>query len=132
MSATVEVDVIDVEIPGGTRAAARPRFDSRSGRTHNPRWYNNELERVKWLLTADRKLRRPVNGDVIVELQFYRDDRRRVDVDNLVKTMLDAGTGILWRDDDQVVGLHVRKVRGAARARTVMRVRRVATDRAFL
>lgn len=34
----------------------------------------------------------------------------RPDADNLAKAVLDAGISVLWRDDDQVVLLEVRKV----------------------
>lgn len=36
-----------------------------------------------------------------------------LDVDNLAKAALDAGNGVLWIDDGQVVDLRVRKVIGA-------------------
>lgn len=42
------------------------------------------------------------------------------DVDNLAKTILDASNGIVWRDDAQIVDLHVRKAYG--RPRTVLEV----------
>lgn len=38
--------------------------------------------------------------------------QHRGDADNLAKGPLDAGTGILWDDDRQVVSLHVEKVIG--------------------
>ena len=44
------------------------------------------------------------------------------DVDNLSKTILDALNGVLWRDDAQVVDLHVTK-RYAAEPQTVITVR---------
>lgn len=37
-----------------------------------------------------------------VILLFYRKDKRRADVDNLQKAVLDACNGILWRDDTQI------------------------------
>ena len=44
------------------------------------------------------------------------------DVDNLSKTILDALNGVLWRDDAQVVDLHITK-RYAAEPQTVITVR---------
>lgn len=36
---------------------------------------------------------------------FYRADRQRVDCDNLLKVVSDIATGIVWKDDTQVVEL---------------------------
>lgn len=136
MSGPVEVDIVDVTIDDGTMPARRPRCTCVGGRAmaYNDAGYRGELERLGWLLTAARKPRGPVSGDVIVELIFYRPTRAAVDVDNLTKTILDAGKNVLWRDDDQVVGLHVRKFRGVGKGkgRTVVKARCVATDRAFV
>ncbi len=44
---------------------------------------------------------------VIVEY-FFKDNHRR-DIDNFAKAMLDAGTGILWKDDSQIQELILRK-----------------------
>lgn len=43
------------------------------------------------------KLKRPQNADV------------RPDLDNYIKAVLDAGNGILWRDDSQVISLSAKK-----------------------
>lgn len=130
----VEVLVCDVTIDGATMAARRPRFTvTRAGNvaTYNDPAYRRELERLGWLLQAGRKIRQPTSGDVVVELLFDRPDRRAVDIDNLVKTILDAATGVLWVDDRQVVGLHARRRLGRGdRARTVVRVK-VAQRGAF-
>jgi Holliday junction resolvase RusA-like endonuclease len=34
------------------------------------------------------------------------------DIDNLLKTIMDAGNEVLWKDDSQVVELHARKAYG--------------------
>ena len=47
----------------------------------------------------------PMNAQYAVALDFYR--RRKVDatpdLDNLIKSVLDACNGVLWNDDSQVV-----------------------------
>jgi len=40
--------------------------------------------------------------EVYVQITFYVPDRRRRDIDNLCKPVLDACNGILWDDDSQV------------------------------
>ncbi|WP_165764001.1 RusA family crossover junction endodeoxyribonuclease [Nocardioides sp. PD653] len=46
-------------------------------------------------------------GNVAVAAVFYRSNRHRVDVDNLLKTVLDGITksGLVWADDDQVTAV---------------------------
>lgn len=46
------------------------------------------------------------DGDIQIALEFaFADQRPRGDIDNLVKTVLDALNGIAYRDDRQVVSL---------------------------
>lgn len=44
-----------------------------------------------------------------VEFCISRHARGGFDVDNLLKTVLDAGNDLLWNDDRQVVEAHIRK-----------------------
>lgn len=46
-------------------------------------------------------------GNVAVAAVFFRSNRHRVDVDNLLKTVLDGITksGLVWADDDQVTAV---------------------------
>lgn len=48
---------------------------------------------------------RPLEGPIEVEATICHRPGRRADIDNLGKAVLDAGNGILWRDDRQVVRL---------------------------
>lgn len=45
-----------------------------------------------------------------VELLVAMPDRRTRDIDNCIKQVMDACTGILWRDDRQVIGVKSEKV----------------------
>lgn len=47
----------------------------------------------------------PVAGPVMVTLRVYR-PRRRGDLDNAIKILLDSLCGIAFEDDSQVVELH--------------------------
>ena len=44
-----------------------------------------------------------------VEANIYFGTKRRVDVDNFSKLILDACTGILWLDDSQIMTMTVSK-----------------------
>ena len=75
-------------------------------------------ELVGWEAQCARLLARDVDdptkitmieGAVSVELDFSLVDRRRVDLDNLSKGVLDGLKGVLFKDDSQVVVLRLRK-----------------------
>lgn len=58
--------------------------------------------------------------------RFYRADRVRCDLDNLVKSVADAANGVVWADDSQVVRLEaeMHKAQGEPRVEvTIYRVR---------
>jgi len=49
-------------------------------------------------------------GDLRVHLLFELSNRRRIDLDNLSKGVLDACNNILWADDSSIVELCVKKI----------------------
>ena len=53
---------------------------------------------------------RPITGPVVVDIEAFMPDRRRRDLDNLLKGLLDSLTHAgVWEDDNQVVDLRIRK-----------------------
>jgi Holliday junction resolvase RusA-like endonuclease len=64
----------------------------------------------------------PFEGPVSVLLEFRRKSRRRCDIDNLSKAVLDAIQGIVYGNDDQVAELCARKFKHSA-GRVYVRVR---------
>lgn len=62
----------------------------------------------------------PLKTPLSVTLHFYKDKNITAktqygDIDNLVKAVFDAGNGILWLDDSQIVELHTYKHKGAGK-----------------
>ena len=51
----------------------------------------------------------PLTRTVSVIIEFYFKDKRNHDIDNHNKLILDAGTGLIWKDDGQIVELVLRK-----------------------
>jgi len=51
-----------------------------------------------------------------VTIDFFMPDRRRVDLDNLSKAVLDALNGCLWEDDRQIVRMLLTKVMGVGKS----------------
>lgn len=94
---------LDVE----PRPAPRPKF-ARTGVAYSPAWYRDLLVELAWHLTSARVDRRPAIGPVGLDVLFRRSNARRVDLDNLLKTLLDAATGVVWVDDFQLRELRAR------------------------
>lgn len=99
---------ISFSFPGDPAPAPRPRFGQ--GGTYMPRRYMGYKEALAWAFKA--KVKTPLAGPLKITLEFHRENHRRVDIDNLEKTVLDAGNGIAWEDDSQFMEMHSRKILG--------------------
>jgi len=97
-------------VPGAPVAKARPRR-AQHGKWYTPRATEQHEEAVRaagraaW---AGVRLE-PWTGPVALQLVFWLPNRRRVDLDNLTKTVTDALNGELYADDSQIWSLEARK-----------------------
>jgi Holliday junction resolvase RusA-like endonuclease len=102
----------------------RPRFGR--GRGYTTQRTQDAEQRVADAFTAQTGIRhtieRPVTGLLRVRVRFFRDDRRRVDLDNLAKVPLDALNKLAWADDSQIVSLVASKHYDADRPRTEIEI----------
>jgi len=64
---------------------------------------------VGWMARDAMRGESPMEGDLEVVIEFTRENRKRVDLDNLSKAVLDAMNGIVYRDDQQIVRLRLEK-----------------------
>lgn len=87
-----------IVIEGPPKSKARPRLGKR-GSVYSPSKPNEEA--LGWELKTIFK-QRIEEGNLAVGCVFYRPNRQRIDVDNLLKLVMDAATGIVWKDDSQV------------------------------
>lgn len=84
-------------IPGAPWSKSRPRFGR--GRTYmKPEDVDAERRTAMHL---KRVVPRPLEGNAGLVCIFYRPNRQRIDTDNLIKHVCDAGNGVLWIDDSQ-------------------------------
>ena len=94
--------MISVTLTGNPIPAARARA-GRGNHFYTPKRYAEYKERLAWALRAAVGDAGPMTGPVQVEAHFYRQTRGRVDLDNLLKAVLDAATEAgVWVDDSQV------------------------------
>lgn len=107
MKITVQIDAI----PQG-----RTRFYR--GVAVDPPKCKQFKETFAWLLLREvGQYALPFTGAIKVDIKVYRQSSKfnsaivhqYGDVDNLAKGILDACNGILWRDDSQIVDLHIVK-----------------------
>lgn len=116
-SAAWEVSFIHMAVP---KSKSRPKFDARRGRgrAYTPaesRAAEDHLA-MSWRLALRGETH---DGGLAVACVFYRPNRQRIDVDNMVKLVLDAGTKArAWYDDCQVVAIMARIELDAASPRT--------------
>jgi Holliday junction resolvase RusA-like endonuclease len=98
-------EILRLEIPD---VEPYPWPRTRTGRAGNhylPKTYTAYRDLVSMHLRAAYR-GDPELGPIRVVLAFYRSTKRKADVDNLAKTILDAGNGIVWADDSQILELH--------------------------
>ena len=90
---------------------SRPRFSN--GRAYEERRLTNYKEMLKWCFAAKMEGTPPTLAPVAVDIKFFRKyaatSRRYGDCDNLVKAVQDAGNGVLWKDDAQIISLTAAK-----------------------
>lgn len=74
---------------------------------------------------ASRAVQR-MEGPLVVEVEVYPPDHRRRDLDNCLKSLLDAlQHGGAYADDSQIVILNVAKCAPVAGGKTIVRIRNV-------
>lgn len=67
----------------------------------------------------------PLAGPLTVEIEIYPPDRRRRDIDNVQKALLDAlQHGGAYRDDSQIEDLRIKRCHCVPNGRTLVRIRK--------
>ena len=95
---------INFTIPG------KPQPKERARRGKNGQWYtpfSTRIYEAKVVTMAKRAHVRSVIGPVEVSLDVYFPDKRRRDLDNVLKAVMDALNGVAYQDDSQIVRLKV-------------------------
>lgn len=66
--------------------------------------------------------KKPMKDELEVWTTLYLKTKRRADIDNFHKLLLDSLTGIVWEDDSQIVEYHISKRHDAKNPRIEIEV----------
>lgn len=109
--------VVRFTIRGEPKSKQRPRVTARG--TYTPTETREAEERVRTAWTETKA--EPFAHQVVVTIDFFNGNKRRRDLDNMAKLVLDALNKVAYADDYQVVGLNLRKIQTTEdQARTVI------------
>lgn len=106
--------IIGEPVPKG-----RPRVNRSTGTMYTPVITRKAEARIRERLERVRPIR-PVLFPVVLWLTFHCScsERSVADGDNLAKLCADAGIGVIYANDRQIVEWHIRTYTGATQART--------------
>lgn len=94
--------LVTVVLRGDPTPSPRPRL-GRGGNVYMGKAYTSYREQLAWTMKGKIGSIGVRDGIFGMRAIFFRRTRQRTDVDNLLKTCHDAGTGVIWKDDSQVV-----------------------------
>lgn len=114
-------NVIQFVVPGEPMSKQRPRFNPKTGHAFTPKQTrDSEREIAQHYAQTKHGI---FDTTIGVEIQFFMGTKRRKDIDNLVKTVLDALNGFAFTDDHLVHVLSATKFFSTpANARTVIKI----------
>ncbi len=119
--------VVQLWIPGEPVAKERARV-TRSGHSYTPDKTAKAEADIGWLLRQTYPSMEPATTTLFgVQLGFKLKSGSRRDLDNLIKTCLDACNGLVWVDDSQVWRIEAEKVRVAEEPGTWLTIERLTT-----
>jgi len=114
--------VVRFTVPGEPRSKQRPRVTARGTFTPKETLEGERLVRDTWRALGEQMF----EHQVVVDIEFYNGNRRRRDLDNMAKLVLDALNGEAFDDDYRVIELNLRKIFTTKdKARSVVTIREV-------
>lgn len=100
--------MVSFTIPGNPVPKGRPRV-LRSGRTITPKRTVEYEAKVHTHASTAMEWNDPTANDVTMTVRMWFKDKRRRDIDNAAKSILDGMNDVVYVDDSQVVELHLYK-----------------------
>lgn len=116
--------VVRTTVAGDPQSKQRPRL-GKGGRVYTPKATESAEEHIGW--AVKRAMRGQCSEDTAfgIRVVFHCASWQRRDVDNMLKLVADACTGIVWKDDSQVTEMAARVIRGCDSGATELTVYRL-------
>ncbi len=138
----------EITIPGEPIAQGRPRFSNHGGfvKAYDPKKSRDGKQSVKFFVASkmEDEETEPLDGPIHLQIQFgiklptsqYRKRTpvprkwrvKKPDLDNLIKLVKDACSGIVYLDDNQVVKISAEKIECAQGEKPFTKLRFVQLD----
>jgi crossover junction endodeoxyribonuclease RusA len=87
--------------------------------TTRGREYKQKIEDILTEYMLDKKIK---TENIRVSLEFYFNNRRKNDIDNYAKPILDFMSNIVYVDDRQIIDLHLKKFYDKSNPRLIIKV----------
>lgn len=102
MTPDIHITILDVK----PQPKGRPRFAN--GRAYTPKTTRDYEKLLAWHFRL--AVHTPLDAPLTAHIRFTT--KSKADTDNLIKAVLDAGNGVLYHDDSQVVRVIGEKAKG--------------------
>ena len=116
--------MLRIEIEGDPIPAARPRYSVR--RVYQPKRNVEYRQMIQSAARLAMKGKEPISGELCAVVKLYRKykpaARNYGDADNHLKSVMDALTGICYKDDSQICRCVVEKYTDKENPRAVIEV----------
>ena len=90
--------------PGAPVSKERVRWSEKNHRFYTPGTTSNAESALAWEFKSALGRRPPMLDTIALVVVFHVPNRRRKDIDNMLKLVMDAGTKSgVWKDDSQVI-----------------------------
>jgi Holliday junction resolvase RusA-like endonuclease len=109
--------VIDIKPISYYQYLAQNKF--RKYITTRGREYKQTIENIFIEYMEDKEL---LLKNIKVEVDFYFNNKRKNDLENYVKPILDFGSEIIYKDDCQITDLHIKKFYDKERPRIEIKI----------
>lgn len=133
----MRLDILSIEIPFEPVAQSRPRFSKR-GIVYECERVKKFKETVKWYVKSKFRAKPIEDSPIGIDLTFYikpangKGVVKKPDLDNLIKSILDALEGVIYENDCQIVKLTAAKLPSFGQEKISMKIYFIEGDVAYL
>jgi len=83
------------------------------------------LKRSYWIEVKQQYKESPIQGDVFLDIKLFFGDKRKRDIDNHCKIVLDSMNEIVYEDDSQIKKMHIEKFYDKIKPRVEVSIKKI-------